>query len=72
MPLAGANGLRSAREASAKQTMSGGRDVSMSICFTYGSDLIVLRCLKRGKSLENSSQIDGTSKDEIGVYIQGL
>ena len=37
--LAGANGLRSASEASAKQTMSGGREVSSSRCSTCGSGL---------------------------------
>ena len=35
--VAEANGLRSASEASGKQTMSGGGDVSVPICSTCGS-----------------------------------
>ena len=49
MSVAEANGLRSASEASAKQTMSGGGDVSVLICSTCGSGLRVAWCLNRGK-----------------------
>ena len=69
MLLAGAKGLRSASEASAKQTMSGGRDVSMSICSTYGSDLLVLWCLKRGKkSVESITSRQSTKERDRCVH----